>query len=375
MALIDVVKIEPQEKVLISKYPSEDLKMGTQVIVKPGQQTIFVKGGKVCDVLDSGTHTLNTQNLPLLNKLINLPFGGNSPFSAEVWFVNKVAVLDNKWGTKTPLNLEDPRYKIIVPVRAFGQYGVKIKDPEVFMNTLFGALPSMQASDIQRFFQGKIISSISTLIGKKITQEGISLIDIPAHLEELSLFCQTSIASEFNKFGLEVPNFFFESVNIPQDDPSFIKLKEAKEKAMHINTVGRDIYQLDRSMDVMDTAAGNEGSAGSVMGAGMGLGMGMGMGQGMGQGMANMSQNISPNINTPPPVPSNSSYLLHINGQQHGPYPVDILKGYLNSGQVAPDTLAWKEGFTSWVKLSELPEFNAGAGATTTPPPPPPPVM
>ena len=97
MALIDVVKCEVNDKEFVYKFPSDDLRIGTQLVVYPAQTAFFVKGGKVLDEFQSGTHTLKSENIPLLNKLINIPFGSKSPFKAEVWFINQISKLDIKW--------------------------------------------------------------------------------------------------------------------------------------------------------------------------------------------------------------------------------------------------------------------------------------
>ena len=124
MAVIDVVKCPMRDTELCVKFPSNDLRMGSQLVVYPSQVAFFVKGGQIYDQFEAGTFTLKTSNIPLLNKIINLPFGSESPFQAEVWFINLTSKLDMKWGTPTPIQLEDPKYNIIIPVRAFGQYGL-----------------------------------------------------------------------------------------------------------------------------------------------------------------------------------------------------------------------------------------------------------
>ena len=129
MAVIDVVKYDGNDDEFVWKYPSEDLRLGTQLVVKTAQTAFFVRGGKILDQFEPGTETLKSGNIPLLNKLVNIPFGGDSPFQAEVWFVNLISKLDNKWGTPTPIQLEDPKYGIVIPVRAFGQFGLKIGNP------------------------------------------------------------------------------------------------------------------------------------------------------------------------------------------------------------------------------------------------------
>ena len=126
MNLFDVIKCEVNDKELVYKFSSENLRLGSQLVVYPTQTAFFVKGGVILDEFICGTYTLKTENIPLLGKLINLPFNGQTPFKAEVWFINQIAILDCKWGTASPIQIEDPKYGIIVPIRAFGQYGFKI---------------------------------------------------------------------------------------------------------------------------------------------------------------------------------------------------------------------------------------------------------
>nr|MCR5393951.1 SPFH domain-containing protein [Bacteroidales bacterium] len=120
MALIDVIKWEVSDEEFIYKFPSDDLRIGSQLVVYQSQTAFFVQKGKICDEFTAGTYTIKTENIPILNKLINLAFGGDSPFKADVWFVNQITKLNMKWGTPQPIQLEDPKYGIIVPVRAFG---------------------------------------------------------------------------------------------------------------------------------------------------------------------------------------------------------------------------------------------------------------
>ena len=120
MAIVEVVKYNGKPDVLAWKYPNEELGTWTQLIVNESQEAVLVKGGKVFDVFGSGRHTLETANIPILNKIINLPFGGRSPFTAEVWYINKGYNLDIKWGTPSPVQIQDPKYGIFVPVRANG---------------------------------------------------------------------------------------------------------------------------------------------------------------------------------------------------------------------------------------------------------------
>ena len=366
MALIDVVKCEVNDREFCYKFPSEDLRIGTQLVVYPAQTAFFVKGGKVCDEFTSGTHTIKTENIPLLNKLINLPFGGNTPFKAEVWFINQISKLDIKWGTPHPLQLEDPKYNIIVPVRAFGQYGIRVSDPRLFLETLIGNMTSFTAEKIEQYFKGKVIAQLNSLISQKIAQDNASILDVNAYLVDMSSYCNEQLNIIFNKYGIEVIEFSLMSINVPPDDPSLVKLKEAKDMAARLKITGKDVYQMERSFDVLDKAAKNEGAGGQIMSMGAGLGMGLGVGSVMG----NMtSQMVNTDPVSPPPLPQNTTYYIYINGQQLGGQTEQNIAAFIGQGVVNRDTLVWKAGLPTWVKIVQLPELSHLFNSQTTPPP------
>lgn len=199
MALIDVVKCTMGNRELIAKFPSDNLRLGTQLVVYPGQTAFFIKGGQIYDEFEAGTYTLNTSNIPLLNKIINLPFGGESPFKAEVWFVNQIAILDSKWGTATPLQIEDPKYEVIVPIRSYGQYGFSIENPKLFLQSLIGNMTSFTVDKLNRYFKGKIMTQLTNIISDKLTRDNISVLNINSYLSDISEFCQERIAQYFQR--------------------------------------------------------------------------------------------------------------------------------------------------------------------------------
>ena len=366
MALIDVVKWEVNSRELIHKFPSNDLRLGTQLVVYTGQTAYFVKGGKVLDSFEAGTYTIKTENIPLLNKLINLPFGGNSPFQAEVWFVNHLAVLDSKWGTPTPIQLEDPKYEIIVPVRAFGQYGLRVSDDKTLIENLAGNMSSFTVDKIESYFKGMMMSRFNNILSDKMNKDGISILNLNSHLTAISEYAQQALQPDFNKYGIGLENFYIMSINVPEDDPSFIKRKEAKEQMAKLKIMGHDFYQTDRSFGVMERAASNEGA----MGGAIGIGMGMNAGAGMGGQMAGI---VGQNLNTqagPPPMPQAASYYVAVNGQQQGPFDFNTVCGYITQGQITKDTLVWKNGMPSWAAISSMPEFADKFGSVPPPLPP-----
>lgn len=301
MPLFHVIKYDgpprgSDEMWLVWKYPSESIPLGSQLVVAPGQEVIFIKEGKLGDRFGPGTHTLNTNNIPLLQKLLNLPFGGNTPFTAEVYFVNKTGKLDMKWGTADPIRVKDPAYDIIVPVRAFGQFGFKINDPGPFVLQLVGATGGgeMITTDrITRYFRSAIITKVKDTIAETIIKTRVGVLDIPAHLEELSEACSGKIKSDFERFGLNILNFYIESISYPEDDPSVVALRDALARKaakvigaqadqQEIQIIGQENYRMKRSFDTLEKAAENEGGGGNLMGLGVGLGAAGAIGKTMG---------------------------------------------------------------------------------------------
>jgi len=379
MALIDVVKWDGSLDQFVWKFPSENLRMGTQLVVKPGQWALFVRGGQLLDVFSEGTVSLQTNNLPLLTTLLSIPFGGNTPFQAEVWFVNKLSKLNNRFGTSAPLQLEDPKYGLIVPIRAFGQYGFRVSDPKAFLSTLTGTARVFGAEKICEYFRGRVVSALATVIGRALAEKGLSIVQIAAHLDELSQFCQERISADFAKYGLEIISFNFESINFSSTDPSYIKLKQIKEKAAELNIIGRDIYQYDKSMDVLKTAAGNEGAGGSLMQTGIGLSMGMAVGNQIGQQAGQMVTNLpaqSTAFPPPPPAAPQPQFYVALGGQRLGPFPVEVLQQMIPAGTFASSTQVWRTGMVNWLPAGSVQEL-AGLFAPSVPlesmPPPIPP--
>ncbi len=372
--IIDRIKYDGPENELVWKFPYDNLSIGAQLIVNESQEAIFYKGGKALDSFGPGNHTLSSSNIPLLQKVVNLPFGGKTPFSAEVWYINKTVKRDLKWGTKTPLKLRDPEWGVIIPVRAYGEYGVLIDDARNFMTQIVGTLHTADIQTIQQHFTSLITTKVTDTISKYIIQQKISVIDIPAFVDDISNKCKERIVEEFDKYGLKVTNFYAESINYPDDHPEVLQISKSKADAIKRQQEGFT-YQQERSYDVMNSAAENEGNSGNLMGAGMGLGMGFGIGGAMGNAMGNMGNQLNTDQNSPPtpPAPPGATIFVLLNNKQEGPFNLDQLKALVQSGQLTKETLSWKDGMAQWDKAENMPELNPLFN-TTTPPPPPPPV-
>lgn len=293
MAIVEVVKYDGNPDVFAWKYPDTELGTWTQLIVNESQEAILVKGGQVCDVFGAGRHTLETANIPLLNKIVNLPFGGRSPFSVEVWYINKVFSLDIKWGTSTPIQLQDPKYKIFAPVRAFGQFGIRIEDSKKFLLKLVGTLPQFDKSAITKFFRGVYLTKSKDVISSYLVHKNISILEINAYLDEISDYLQEKISPMLEIYGIKLVSFYVNDINVPEDDEAVIQLKKALAKRAEMDIVGYS-YQQERSFDTLEGAATNPGALQSgLMGAGIGLGMGVGVGGTMGQQFGGLAQNMN----------------------------------------------------------------------------------
>jgi membrane protease subunit (stomatin/prohibitin family) len=295
MALLDRIKFDGTPELLVWKYPKENIVLGSQLIVNESQEAVFFKDGQALDIFGPGATTLHTNNIPLLQKLVNLPFGGETPFAAEVFFVNKVSKLNYKWGTQSPIPVQDPKYNVLISVGAYGQYGLKIIDSRAFVTQLVGTMPVWDSGKVADYFKGLVITKVKDSIAKYVVRKGISIVELSAFLDELSTFATDAIREELNRFGIELLNFFVTSINIPDEETK--KIQEGQFQRLQMDQLGDERYQRMRSLDVLETAAGNPGATGTLMAGGLGLGMGVAM---MGQANA-LSQGPGA---VPPPQPS-----------------------------------------------------------------------
>lgn len=283
MAIIDVVKYNGSPDVYAWKFPSEELGTWTQLVVSQTQEAILFKDGKALDSFGPGRHTLNTANIPVLSHLINLPFGGKSPFAAEVWYVNKISVMNIKWGTSSPIQIKDAKFNIIVPVRAFGQFGLTIEDSRRFLLKLVGTLPQFTREALTQHMRGVIIMTVTEVLSAYLLQKGISALEINAFVGEISRHAEARIGEALKEFGIKLHHFYFENINVPEEDPSIQKLRSVLNKRMEMDLVGFN-YQQQRSLDVLEGAAKNSGSTAPIfMGAQLGGALGGAFGNGMSQ--------------------------------------------------------------------------------------------
>jgi membrane protease subunit (stomatin/prohibitin family) len=287
MPLIDRIKFDaPSDEILVWKFPSEELRLGGQLIVNQSQEALFLKGGQVCDLFGPGRYTLTSANLPLLNKLVDLPFGGKTPFAAEVWFINKTVKRDLKWGTQSPIPLIEPTYNYPISARAFGRLGLRVQDSRCFVLHIVGSQIVADSRKVLEYFIGEINQRFSAALAKFIHEEKTSIFEINVKLNELSQYSASAISPEFARFGIELVNFDVERVSIP--DNELAKFQEVLGRRMEIEQISKakvgPAYTTVRTFDTLEKAAKNPGGgAGAFLAGGLGLGVGVGAGAPLGK--------------------------------------------------------------------------------------------
>lgn len=382
---IDIIKYNGEADDLVWKFPYENLTIGAQLVVNQSQEALFYKEGAVADLFGPGTHTLSANNIPVLQKLVNIPFGGRTPFTAEVWYVSKTVRRDLKFGTSHPIDVLDPLYGVNVPVRSFGSYGIQIHDSSAFMTQIVGTLHLTTDSDIIGQFRSLVVRKLSGCISRYVNEKNISVVRIMSYLDDVSDYVRDAINEEFAIYGIRIVNFDVESINFDKEDPQVARILQAQASASAMDFESAALarkrqregytYQQERQFDVMETAAGNEGGAGQMMGAGMGLGMGFGVGGAFGAqmgAMANVMTEHPQNHAAVPPLPDSTVYYhILVNNVQQGPFDINVLMQKVRSGELSPDTYVWKPGMSQWSKASQCADLQS----LFAPVPPPPPIL
>lgn len=358
MALIKSIYWEQENREeLVYKFPFNNISLGSVLTVNESQEALFFKSGVLCDTFGSGRHTLSTANLPVLNKLVNLPSGGDTTFMAEVWFVSKLDKRNMFWGTGG-LRIIDPYFQIPIKISARGQYGVKISDSALFLKKLVGTLPYITTELVEEQFRIDVVETVKVSISKFMKEENVNINELGVSYKELSKSVSKDLQAAFDEYGVELLNFNVENIGFDESDKGYQTVMEGVAEQAKLSKLGVS-YTQQKQLDIAQTAAGNEG-AGNFMGIGMGLGMGNAVGQMVGSTM--------------PQAPQMSSYYIAKNGQTTGPFTIDIIQGMIKQGEVSATTYVYKVGGQAWVLAADDAEVSRLL-SLMTPPPPPPPVM
>ena len=373
--LVDIIEwIDDSRSTLAWRYPryQNEIKNGAELIVREGQQAVFVYRGQIADKFDPGHYQLVTENLPILSTLQGWPHGFRSPFRSEVYFINTRAVTDLRWGTPSPVTVRDPDFTM-VQVRANGLCVLRIADPEIFLREVIGTDSSVTTEEIAELLRRVITLAFSDMI----MATKLGAIDLQGRQVELSDklrdFVQERVDDEF---GLKVESVTM-NITLPEEITQAMTRGVARgvEQARYLDNVGpMDRLQQGAAAEAMVEAARNPGGeAGSMMGAGLGMALGQQMGNMMaGQHGQQGQPGYPPPPPGPPPLPQAQLFHVALNGQAAGPFTVDQLRQYVGSGQLTPDSSVWTAGMPNWVAAQTVPALASLFAPPPAPPPLPP---
>jgi len=273
--IFDIVEAPDQgAKEMVTRIPgsgSGDFRIGSQVIVRESQAAVFYRDGKALDEFGAGRHTITTANIPLVTGLIGKLFSGETPFKAEVYFVNMRDFIDMKWGTPQVIALRDADLGM-VQLRAFGSYSMAISEPQRFVAQIVGAQGLYSTPQIADYLRTMVVSRLTDLLGE--TKAG--LFDLPALFDEFSGALKAKLVDDFEAVGIALKQFFLLSIN-----PSEETQKAIDERAAMGAIGDMQRYMQFKAARAMGAAAESGGEAGGAAATGVGLGAGIGMGAGM----------------------------------------------------------------------------------------------
>ena len=269
MALEVIDFFDRTNRSLVHRFPNQgttDIKIRAQLIVPQQQEDVFYRDGKAMDVFGPGRHTLTTLNVPLITKFLTMPWE-KSPFQACVYFVGKQDFIDQKWGTRQPITIRDADFGL-VRIRSFGKFSYRVTDATLLIDRLVGTQGMYTTEKVTSYMKDVIVSRMKDLIATT----KLGLIDLQSKYDEIATGTRAKVSTEFAKYGLELVDFFINSINVPE------KVQEAIDARSSMGAIGDlrsfTMYQAAKSMEKMAENPGG-GSGGGAMQMGMGAGFGM----------------------------------------------------------------------------------------------------
>jgi membrane protease subunit (stomatin/prohibitin family) len=371
--LVDIIEwFDESRSTLAWRFPryQNEIKNGAELIVREGQQAVFVYRGQLADKFGPGHYQLVTENLPIMSTLQGWPHGFRSPFRSEVYFINTRPVTDLRWGTPSPVTVRDPDFKM-VQVRANGLCVLRIADPEIFLREVIGTDSTVTTEEISELLRRIITLAFSDMI----MATGLGVIELQGRQVELSDklrdFVQERVDDEF---GLKIDSVTM-NITLPEEITQAMTRGVARgvEQGAYLDNVGpMDRLQQGAAAEAMVEAARNPGGgAGTMMGAGLGMALGQQMGNMMAAPQGQPQQGAYPPPSGPPPLPQTQLFHAEINGQAAGPFTIDQLRQYVTAGQLNPNSNVWANGMPNWVAAQTVPAL-APLFAPAAPPPLPP---
>ena len=311
--IADIIKYEGDNTTFIWKHPCEDFNALTQLIVHESQEAIFMMNGQALDLFGPGRYTLETQNIPLIGKALNIPTGGQTPFHCEVYFINKTEQMAIKWGTDSKVQFMEPTFNFPLAIGASGEMSLRVNDSRKLLIKLVGTEDFLDQAGLTRYFRAFLMTRVKSYIAQVIRQQKINIFEIDAHLNELSAALMELLRPDFDDYGIALERFFLTTVVKPEGEPTYEKFKslyfrqyaditearirqqtqviDAETEAQKTVIASQAIatkraqegytYQQERGFDVAQDVAKNE-ATGQFTNMGVGLGTMAGVGGAVG---------------------------------------------------------------------------------------------
>jgi membrane protease subunit (stomatin/prohibitin family) len=346
LRLIDVVEfLDESGREIVHREPQGgpgDFRMGSQVIVRQSQTAVFFRDGRALDTFGPGRHTLSTNNLPIVTSLIKFATSGNTPFPAEVVFVNMRQFIDQKWGTPEPIAMRDPVLGM-ARLRSFGSYAFQVADPQLFVNGVVGQQGKFSTAAVQDYLRAMIVQRFTETLGLQHS----SVIDLPSQYGELSASVKGRLADDFTSLGLQLAGFYVNAISPTEETAKAIEERGA------MGALGNlDEYMKFKAARAMGDAAVNPGNAaGTGVGLGAGIGLGASMAGMLGQAMQHPSQPqpVAPAAAAAPAAPAAGGALTRAQVQEA----IDALDLRFSKGEIGEE--AYNRLMSKWeARLKEL---------------------
>ena len=308
----DVIKNSGSGELLIWRQPEEDFNTNSTLIVMPGEEAIFIKGGTVEQTFENGTYHLSTENYPFIGRLRNAFTGGVSTFNCVVYFVRTAHSVEIRWGTDSPIQVRDKLLGIATKLRCRGSYKIQIDNPVKFLEKLIGNnIPFQLQEELNKYFINEFQSKIKSVIARAINESNTEILGIDARLDEFSEIIEPYMQEILDDYGLKCVKFVVAAIDIDDDElrrrydeigmDSIAKLRGAQADKAVMGILGDD-WARQQAANILGDLANNPG-AGGVAAAGAGMGMGIGAAGAfgaMGQQMfAPMNNGVVPQQQTP----------------------------------------------------------------------------
>ena len=224
--IASILKYEGDNSTFVWKHPCEDFNTSTQLIVHESQEAIFFMNGQALDLFGAGRYTLETENIPLIRKVANLPTGGQTPFHCEVYFVNKTEQMAIRWGTDSKVQYLEPTYKFPISIGASGEMSLSVADSRKLLIKLVGAEAFLGQAKLVQFFRAFLMTRVKTYIAQTMAANQINIFEADAHLTEFSENLQERLLPDFADYGITLNRFLVTTLVKPDGEPQYEKFKD-----------------------------------------------------------------------------------------------------------------------------------------------------